>query len=190
MNIIQSQAENFYSIHYNDGGDYDDFISELKSELYKYRKIPHRLEFVEYILFKLKMGSDLHLIECSARDKTKCSTNINYENALFFVQNEKEELLEQMLPSDFNNIEKENTNRNLQEIIADINLIKLGQELTYDDFIKEFNELKDLYYLNKKNWTQLLIGKLTEMTASGIISETICKQIVESVTKHYEGIIQ
>lgn len=36
----------------------------------------------------------------------------------------------------------------------------------------------------------MLIGRLTEMVASCVISETISKDIVETVTKHYAGPIK
>ncbi len=36
----------------------------------------------------------------------------------------------------------------------------------------------------------MLIGRLTEMVSSGVINETISKDIVETVLKNYGGIIQ
>jgi hypothetical protein len=190
MNIIQQQAKDFFR-RYDETGNYDEFIELVKSYLFKYRKVAHRLEFIDYIMVLLKNGYDEHLLRCEhPNEREKCQVNYNYENSLFFLQNEKEELLENLTPNDFSVSEKAETNKNLEQILDELKLVRLGQELTYDDFQKEFDELKQFYYLNKKTWSQLLFGKLTEMVAGGIISETISKQIVEAVSKHYEGIIQ
>ena len=49
--------------------------------------------------------------------------------------------------------------------------------------------MKDYFYLPKKTWVELFIGKLTEMIAAGIVSETMSKQIVETIGKSYSGIV-
>lgn len=61
--------------------------------------------------------------------------------------------------------------------------------MLYEDLLKEINELKDLYFLGKKKWYQLLIGKSVEMAAGGIVSETVSKQIIEQVKSNLPGLI-
>lgn len=55
--------------------------------------------------------------------------------------------------------------------------IQQGQEVIFEEFI----ELRELFFLGKKKWYQLLIGKSFDMTLSGIVSETLSKQIIELV---------
>ncbi|MEQ6167701.1 hypothetical protein AAOE16_10945 [Ekhidna sp. MALMAid0563] len=64
----------------------------------------------------------------------------------------------------FTNTEVKDINNRLDDILNQITELKLGQQLTYDDFDKEFKELKDLLKkLNKKNWWETLHGKLLLM---------------------------
>jgi len=69
----------------------------------------------------------------------------------------------------------------IDEILERVKTLELGQEVIYDDVCKELNEMKALLTLDKKNWKQLLVGKIMDMVASGIISETASKQIIEWV---------
>lgn len=51
--------------------------------------------------------------------------------------------------------------------------------------MQEMQELKELYFLSKKTWMQIFTGKITEMVAGGVISETISKELVNSISKTY-----
>jgi len=75
--------------------------------------------------------------------------------------------------------EMQSANDKLEIIIEDIQKLKAGQEVIWTDVRKELEELKALYFLGKKNWRQLLLGKLTEMTAAGLVGDTLSKAIEE-----------
>ncbi len=187
MNIIQKQADEFVRYHMNDHNEYKIFIDKVRQQLYEYRKTTYKIEFIEYVIQKAKIAFDEHMLICE--DKNNCGVNKFYENSLFFLQEELEELESELNPEDFSREEKTLLNQTLQKIVEDLNTIKLGQQITYDDVKDEFEELKDLYYLNKKNWAQLFTGKLSEMVAGGVISETISKYLVEIIKKHYQELI-
>lgn len=189
MNIIQKQADVFIKRQMNDGSDYKEFIEKVRSNLWEYKKTAYKIEFVERVIQCAKIAYDEHLIVCKNKDNDKCRINSYYENSLFFLQEELEELEGQISPEDFTRSQKTNTNQALQKIIDDLNEIKLGQQIIYDDLNTEFEEMKDLYYLNKKNWTQLFTGKLSEMIASGVISETISKNIINVIKDNYQELI-
>lgn len=79
--------------------------------------------------------------------------------------------------------EKIQMNAKLDEILAKLERTSLENEAIWTDMKADFEELRDLFELSKKTWRQLLIGKLTEWVAGGIVSETLSKQIVEEVIK-------
>ncbi len=187
MNIIQKQAKEFVQREMLEDEGYQKFMNSFRAELLEYRKVIYRIEFVECVIQKVKIEFDNHFKEC--KKPQSCFQIEFYENALFFLQEELENLETQISPVDFNMSERQVLNQALQQIINDLNLLKLGQELTYNDLSAEFEELKDLYFLNKKNWLQLFNGKLTEMIAGGIISETVSRQIVKVLSEHYESLI-
>ena len=67
-------------------------------------------------------------------------------------------------------------------------MLKKGQELIYNDLLNEIEELKELYFLGKKNWKQLLAGKIIEMVTGGVLNETVSKELIELTeiaTKNY-----
>jgi len=90
--------------------------------------------------------------------------------------------------SSFSRTDKGEINEALQKIISDLNALKLGQQITYDDLALEFEELKDMMFLDKKTWSQLFIGKLAEMMVSGVISETLSKEIADSIKLNYPNL--
>jgi O6-methylguanine-DNA--protein-cysteine methyltransferase len=187
MNLIQRQADDFIQLEMDEYGNYKEFISKVNSHLLDYKKTSHRIEFTERVITKVKITYDEHLISC--KNKEDCSINKFCENTLFFLQEEIGELEEQLTPNEFTKTEKININSTLQIILEDLNKIKFGQQITYDDIAIQFDELKDLYFLDKKNWKQLFAGKLTEMIAGGIISETVSKEITNSILKNYQNLI-
>ena len=191
MNLIQSQADDFFRFKFRERGKYEDFVQELRWQLSEYHKTAHKLEFIDRISSLLRNGYDKHLVKCKyPDDRLQCSANKNYENALFFAQNEKEKLSESLDSSEISLNERSEINESLNLIIADLEELKLGQQITYDDLFQEFEELKEMYFLNKKNWRQLVIGRLSEMVASGIVSETISKSIIDILEKHWVEIIK
>lgn len=187
MNIIQRQTDDFIMYKMRDHRNYKEFIDDVRSELWEYKKDSYKIEFLHRIIQKAKIEFDNHMQVCT--NKKSCSKNKFYENTLFFLQQELEEIEQELDPDEFTLPERNPINETLQKITNEINLLKLGQEITYDDLKVEFEELKDLYYLNKKNWLQLFFGKLTEMIASGVINETAGKDLIEIIKTNYRDLI-
>jgi hypothetical protein len=188
MNPIQNQAREF--LMYNDSHNYfgmpeahRTYLEEVKTRLYDYRKPVHKVEFLEFIKTTLKKEFDHHL-PCPG-----CDADRFFENVLFHVQEEIESIETDFDSSAFRISEKEKISETLQQIVSDINKLQLGQELTYTDLDAAISELKTLYYLNKQNWTHLLIGKLTEMVAGGLIEETVSKAILDTIKLKYPNLI-
>jgi hypothetical protein len=75
-------------------------------------------------------------------------------------------------------------NQKLDSLVADMEKLKAGQEVIWTDvrcdisaIRGEMEEMKDLYSLGKHHWRQLMVGKITEMIAAGIIADTVSKQV-------------
>lgn len=191
MNLIQVQAKDFLSRNFQEGDHYSSFIQSVRSELFEYRKPAHRLEFIDHLMVMLKRKYDKHLEHCDYKnDRGKCSKNTQYENILFFIQNEKDDIVSTISSEEYTPTERAALNNNIQQVLADLQTLKDGQQITYDDLMQMTEELKELYFLGKKNWTQLLIGKLTEMVASGVVSETVSKAIIDVVNSRYDDFVQ
>lgn len=178
MNIIQKQAAEFYRLNMRESlTKHPEFVDEVKSELFNYRKTAHKVEFLQWIISKLKMDFDRHYEICE--NKENCQINETYENSLFFLQNELEEIEASLSENDFTSLAKTEMNEKLDEIIDHLKLLSLGQEITFDGLSEQLEEFKALYYLDKKTWKQLLLGKLEDFTVAGIVAEKISKPLLE-----------
>ena len=75
------------------------------------------------------------------------------------VQNKKESIL---------------VSKKIDLVIEKLNKLGYGQEILY----KELEEMKQMHLkLNKKNWTQLVKGKLVDLTLSKVIDKTVFELI-------------
>lgn len=178
MNLIERQAEEFAKRKLKSSQPYQDFVKLIKYELYEYSQTPHKIQFLETVMFKAKEKYDRHLPDCTAPDT--CPTNFYYESVIFFLNEIRQDLSKELTKEEFQESDVLRYKTGIDEILTKLNNLELGQQLTYDDFKDEFEEMKSLFYMNKKSWKQMLAGKLVEMVASGVVSETVSKSIVES----------
>lgn len=187
MNLIQKQADDFIVSELYEEDGHKEFIDKVRTELFEYKKDIYKIEFLQRVINQIKNRFDEHFENC--KDPTNCILIKFYENTLFFLQEEREDIENNLLPSDLKRNDRLLLNKTLQKILDDLNELKLGQELTYNDLSEEFDELKNYYFLNKRNWKQLFQGKLTEMIAGGIISETLSKEIVKILSENYDKLL-
>ena len=186
MNLIQRQAEDFLESHHDDGGgDQKEFVQNIQHQLLEYRKTPHKLEFLHHITFKVKVDYDKHIQVCTTKPPKVCGIDRYFEDSLFFIQQEIDELNDDLGISDFNEFDKVKHSGAMVMVVDDLRQLKLGQEVLYDDILSELNELKQYYFLEKSSWKQMLLGKLMEMIAKGVISEAVSNEIVDLVGKKF-----
>lgn len=94
--------------------------------------------------------------------------------------------VEQKLKSYHINYEKIDSNkieidRKVDEIISHLTKLGIGQEIIFD----EIQELKELYTkLNKKNWGQIVKGKIIDLGLSKLIEADTLKYIYETLTEN------
>jgi hypothetical protein len=76
-------------------------------------------------------------------------------------------------PTDkFSESERSTINDKLDELFNQLQRLETGQQLTYDDIIQEIEELKKLtQILGKKNWKEILKGKLIDWGLGEISDE-------------------
>ena len=75
--------------------------------------------------------------------------------------------------------DKETINSKLDELSKKLERLGFGQAIIFN----ELDELRDLYLtLNKKNWGQLVKGKIVDLGLSQVISVDVMKMIYEHIT--------
>jgi hypothetical protein len=159
--------------------------------MYDYNKISDRLIFLKRIRYRVKIGLDNHDAMCSRfRDGIRCQKHDILEDYLFFLNSiidEHEPDLEKTSLTAENVAELESV---LNTIKADLSILKLSAEFSYNEIISELEEIKSLYFLNKKNLAEVIVGKFSEMVSGGVISETLSKGLVEVINRNYPSLVE
>jgi len=188
MNFAEQLANRFWQNTDYPIGNPDGLFEAAKVESYKLKSAKDKVVFIKHLI-KLSIDeSERHEKECTTLPKEDCDTTKNYNYLLFFLNQELDEY----------SLEKQDEEKDvdysmriyfdkkidtildeLQKLKTDSETIQKGQVIIIEAFTAEFEELKTLYYLGKKNWRQNLFGKFGEMVASGVVSETISKEVVD-----------
>ena len=188
MSIIEKIARQSFDKNIEYGFDnYKDVINEIR---YGANDINPKLDKIRFLNIHLDLVNEKyekHLLVC--KNPGKCQENIEYESIAYFLRQELEGLDVVVNEDTFTVEEKNKGDEKLDQILKQIEELKLGHQIIYDDLINEINELRELYFLGKKKWHQMLAGKFVDMTVSGIVSETISKQILDSIKPDFTKLI-
>ena len=189
MNIIEEIAREFLEENYTDSANTNYFLSGINSELSRHRKESDKVEFLTTIRNSIQEMHDTHYQNC--RNKEDCSELKWHLKSLLYINNI---LLDHSISNDktdwFTDNEKSIYSQKLDKILVEIETLKKGQEIIYDGVTDEIEELKNLYFIGKKNWKQLLAGKTVEMITAGIISETVSKELIKISDVAVQNLLQ
>jgi len=180
MDIIEKIARKSYENNIRFTGDNErTSINNVKLELYDFENQLDKIKFLNIHIDLINEEYQKHLKIC--KNLENCGENERAETLIFYLKQELINLGIQINDDAFTYDEKINKDSQLEEILNQFNELKAGQQAIYDDVLNEIQELKELYFLGKKKWHQLLAGKIIEMTAGGIISETISKDLLSAI---------
>lgn len=177
MDIIEKIAEEIYTIYIKRGPKkHEEIILKIRGKIYDIDNKLDQIKFLTFILNKTKGDFEKHLPLCTA-PKT-CSKNFQYESIIYYIQQELQRLGIVFNEDTFTVAERLTADEKIDEILEKIKKLEFGQAIYYEDVTKDIQEMKSLHFLGKRKWSQLIIGKLTEMSLSGIVSETISKGFI------------
>lgn len=126
-------------------------------------------------------GNELAYQEHFKDCQKECEIAKQHHRVAYFLQQELREIGYQGNDDYFTSSEKEKCNEKLDEILQ---TIINANEVVFDHvetLRTEFEELKNLYILGKKNWKQQFAGKMADMVFSGVVSEMTGKPLIEKV---------
>ncbi len=188
MDVITNFADKFVQRHLNGRiNKYTEIIEAARKQVYDIDNQLDKIKFLNIILEGNNKAYDRHKPECNAPNT--CQTNLAHESITYFLAQELSRLGVQLNKDTFTVDEKETADIKLDKILKDLEELKMGHQIIYDDLKKELEELKELHFLGKKKWHQLLVGKCLEMVTSGIISDTVSKQIISTVEPTFVKLI-
>lgn len=174
---IQRKANQIVDYHISHGiGDPKKLIGIVRDELYEIRSDKDKLLLLTTVLEANDSEYNKHLLVC--KNKTGCSTNQDHEQVAYYLGQELSDLGIELDEDAFTREEKYQANEILDNILQEIKDLKDGQQLIYDDLIKEIEELKNWYILGKKKWSVLCASEIGNAVASGVIAEATAKPIL------------
>lgn len=151
-------------------------IGRIEDITYSIDSVLDQTHFLTAVLESNQEKYKEHLVDCTSPES--CQTNLGHEELDYYLKQELNKLGISANEDSFTIDELEAADSKLDKILEELNSLKNGQEVIYEDLRAEIEELRNLYFLGKKNWRQLFKGKISEMIVSGIISETVSKKIV------------
>jgi len=121
---------------------------------------------------------NLGYVEISQYAGQKASAKLTAEGAMF-IEESRQPVREDYNDIDFSAAE---LTQKIDEIKSELTRLGLGHEILYD----EMQELKELYKtLNKKNWGQLLKGKLLDIAISKAVDNATLEFVYKELTTHF-----
>ncbi|WPU99190.1 hypothetical protein SNE26_24565 [Mucilaginibacter sp. cycad4] len=180
MDYIKKRAEKFVS-HYieHQVDEHEKVINEAQSELYNINSPLDKITFLRVILEANDKEYRKHILVCTNKDE--CQVNYEHESIHYYLAKELDDLGIRINEDQFTREEQIAAEAKLDQVLQELEKIKMGQQIIYDDLSAELQELKDFYILGKKKWYQLFLGKTTEMVISGVISETVSKELISAM---------
>jgi hypothetical protein len=176
MSYIKKRATKFAEGIIDDRSvNHNEVVLRTQEELFKIVDEADKVNFVSTVLERNQEQFQVHLVNCSNLDN--CPVNYEYESVNYYLTQELKKLGVRTYEDQFTTDEKRLLESALDSIKIDLQTVKNGQEIIYN----EIESLKELFILGKKNWIQLFVGKFTEMTVSGIVSETASKQFIDFI---------
>jgi hypothetical protein len=178
---ITKRAKKF-THQYVTGGvsDYEKVIQETKTEINGIDNNLDKVNFLRIVLEDNEIEYQRHLKdECT--NISDCGINYDHESIAYYLTQELNQYGIRTDNDQFTTQEKVEMESKLDQILKNLQDLKDGQQVIYEDLTEEINKLRELYILGKKTWFQLLLGKTQEMVVGGIISETVSKEIVERI---------
>lgn len=182
MNYIKKRADKFVQLYVERQiSEHKTVIDAAKTEIYDIDDDLDKATFLRIVLEANAEAFEKHLKVCT--NEIDCPTNFNHESVTYFLTQELNRLGIKTDNDQFTIEEKIDAENKLDQILKDLQTLKDGHQIIYDDLKSEIDSLKELFMLGKKTWFQLLLGKTTEMVIGGVISETVSKEIVSAVKK-------
>lgn len=187
MEFIEKMSKEF-SHQLRNPDNHQDIIYNAKAKLREVDDLNDKIKFLTKVLEINSTLYQKHYAKCT--DKENCPTNYGHETIAYFLTQELNRLGVKTDENMFTKTEKNDYEIKLEKILSELEVMAKMQQFAYDEVMTELEEMKNLYYLGKKKWQQLFLGKIVDMTAGGIISETISKSIIADFTKDFPHLLQ
>ncbi|RAV27520.1 hypothetical protein [Sinomicrobium soli] len=189
INIVEQEAIDYAKRGFFDGqlvSNMENLTGELSSKLYNFKRKKDKLFFLNVLRKEVEKQKQEHEKTCK---KVNCSFSQEKNMGLFVIDQEIDDIsqsyeYEPKYSDEFNPEQQSELYSTLNELKTKLTELGFGQQIIFD----ELDELKEHLNLGKKNWFQLLKGKLFDLSVSKVLEETVVKEIFKTLSDGFENI--
>ncbi|PHS60288.1 MAG: hypothetical protein COB12_13465 [Flavobacterium sp.] len=189
MNIIEKEVEEFYEYGFLNSGirqDLENIKSALTSKLYNFNRDRNKLDFLKILRVKAINDKEEHMKSC-----TGCGYDEARDIAVFAIDQEIDDInqfytYEPKSEDEFSVEEESELHNKLNNILKKLEEQGFGQQIIFD----EIEDLKNHFNLGKKNWFQLLKGKVVDLTIKKVLNKTIVQEIYNTLSEGFEQVVK
>lgn len=165
--------------------DHKGFIEHCGKTMLNYKRNIHCIVFLERLQELVKASQDRHLQYCVSRDDNECRFVRFYKVILFYLRNELDYQEKDLPFTYFRKNERRLLDHDIEEMVNLLPALKTGDRGNFMKLKLELNEMKSYYFLDKKNWKQLFLGKLIVLENSHIITHEQCATLLEKIEERF-----
>jgi len=189
MNIVEKEVDSFYRFSFFNSGKHnnlENLKSQLNSKLNDFNRDRDKLDFLKILRVKTVEDKEEHMKTCSG-----CDYGETRDIGIFVIDQEIDSINEyysyKSKSEDEFSVEDESKLHNkLNKILDELEQQGFGQQIIFD----EIEELKNHFNLGKRNWFQLLKGKVVDLTLKKVLDKTIVQEIYNTLSEGFEYVIK
>lgn len=187
MNVVEKEAVSFFNRKlYASARSLDTIKSTLEMKLYDFKRDRDKLDFLKILHEKTIFAKEEHARNCKG-----CSFDDTRNLGLFAIEQEIESINEYYTfkpkSEDAFTVEQESKlHSKINEIIEKLENLGVGQEVIFN----EIDELKSHFNLGKKNWFQLVKGKLFDVGIAYGVEKIILEGVYSDLAREVENVTQ
>lgn len=179
--IIKKHAEDFSKRYINEAYALKFAISKLQEKVTLFGLDRNKLTFLNALKHVVEKDKQEHITKCK---NPSCKKDDSYNNALFAIAQETEVVLDHYIPeptdhNKFSYEEKVEISSKIDFIIEKIDELGIKHQIVFE----ELESLKDRMDLSKKDWIQLLKGKLVDLSTERVLEATVIQTIYQTITE-------
>ena len=185
-NIVEKEAKQFSDRFFNSPriNNLENLKSLLTDKLYNFNRDKDKLFFLNVLRKEIENEKLEHEKKCTTKN---CAFSQEKDLGIFVVDQEIDDISEyyefKPKPEDeFSTEERVDFHNRLNEIADRLEKLGYGQEIIFE----EIDSLKENFNLGKKNWFQLLKGKLIDLGLQKVLNETIIKDLYQELTDGFD----
>lgn len=187
MNVVEKEAISFFGRKlYKTSTSLEGIKSTLEMKLFDFKRDRDKLDFLKILYDKTSIAKEEHAKNC-----TGCGFDDTRNKGLFVIKQEIESINENYLintkSEDSFTVEQESKlHSKINEIIEKLEKLGFGQELIFN----EMDELKAHFNLGKKNWFQLVKGKLFDIGIAYGVEKVILESVYSDLAREVDNVTQ